>query len=67
MFAKALRQSNPCSWMVRLMTARIVPKIREIDDVVRPRSISQSLKDAASAELYVSMGRPMPALFSRKL
>ena len=43
--------------MVRLMTARIVPKIREIEDEVSPRLISQSLKDAASAELYGSMGR----------
>ena len=57
MFAIVLRQANLCSWMVRLMTVCIVPKIREIDDEVSPRLISQSLKDAASAELYGSMGR----------
>ncbi len=42
-FEKAFLQSNPSSWIVRLKTARIVEKIRLIDDVDSPLSINQFL------------------------
>ena len=47
-FFKTALEANPSSWIVRLKTARIVEKIRLIDDVDNPLSINQSLNFAAS-------------------
>ena len=39
--------------MVRLIKDSTVPKIREINDIVRPRSISQSLKNAFCFKILI--------------
>ena len=46
--ANAFEQPKPCSWIVKLNTARMVENIRLMDEVDKFRSINQSLNLAAS-------------------